>query len=38
MYLKSEEICKVIRQGKDVTKDVVEIEPQLKEFIRNADK
>lgn len=32
MYLKSEEICKAIKQGKDVTEAVAEIEEELKEY------
>ncbi len=38
MYLKSEEICKAIRQGKDVTKDVAQIEPQLKKYYKERRK
>ena len=30
MYLKTEEICKAIRQGNDVTENIAQIEPQLK--------
>jgi len=38
MYLKSEEICEAIRQGKDVTKDVAEIEPQLERYYKERRK
>ncbi len=33
MYLKTEGICKAIRQGKDVMENLAQIEPQLKTLL-----
>ncbi len=38
MYLKSEEICAAIRQGKDVTEDVAKMEPQLRHYYKERRK
>ena len=38
MYLKSEELCKAIRQGKDVTENLAQIEPQLKHYYKERRK
>lgn len=38
MYLKSEEICKAIRQGKDVAENLAQIEPQLKHYYKERRK
>lgn len=38
MYLRSEQICKDIRMGKDVTGDVARIEPELKRYYKKRRK
>ena len=38
MYLKTEEICKAIRQGNDVTENIAQIEPQLKHYYKERRK
>lgn len=38
MYIKAEEICRAIRQGKDVTEDVSQIEPRLKHYYKERRK
>lgn len=38
MYLKVEEICEAIRQGKDVTENIAKIEPQLKHYYKERRK
>lgn len=38
MYLKSEEICEAVRQGKDVTEDAAKIEPWLKHYYKERRK
>lgn len=38
MYLKTEEICKAIRQENDVTENIAQIEPQLKHYYKERRK